>query len=65
MQNKILVTPAKLVSMDTTRWECALYCPDKKSILGFIYGDTEHEAKERANLIVDAFNNAGLGPFLP
>ena len=65
MQNKLYVGKPNQPTMDKTKWQVAVDCPDKRETILFVHGDSSKQAQERAQLIVDAFNNAGLGPFLP
>ena len=64
MKNKLYVQGAEQTSMDKTLWECAVDCPDLGWRVAKVYGSTAKEATDRANLIVDAFNNAGISQFL-
>lgn len=64
MENKLYVQGAQRVSMDENIYKCAIDCPNLGWRIAEVYGSTEKEAKDRANLIVDAFNNAGISQFL-
>jgi len=63
MQNKLTVS--KPIEGFNGVWEIAVDNSNGVQNIAKVYGMTENQCKERANLIVDAFNNAGLGPFLP